>query len=366
MDKDKETGKRGVGRPSKAQPFRAFVVDLLLKEPNLRSLEIVSRARAAGYDGGKSALYSLIASVRPRRTRPLSDHDRVPGEIARHGFGQVDVRFRDGGERTLTFFVSRLEYSRFVVASLVPDQSVETCVRTLAAHHAAMGGVPLLAAFDRPRPIGVRADDDGQVTEWDQGFAYASLELGVGVEVRARRGAERGPGTNLGNWLKLAFFKAATFADEADAAEKLGEWLREYNAEPQNEVAGKAPAILLAEERQRLRPLKLQPRDLALRVPVLVGPRASVVYEGQSYAMPPEAVGLIGMLRLYADRVEIAAGRYETTHPRRRSSPAYVPPEVEAAAIPADTNGGNDRPRVRRPTGSGPISISPSVTAGSA
>ena len=172
---DKENGKRGVGRPSKAQPFRAFVVDLLLKEPNLRSLEIVARARAAGYDGGKSALYSLIASVRPRRTRPLSDHDRVPGEIARHGFGQVDVRYREGGERTLTFFVSRLEYSRFVVASIVPDQSVETCVRTLAAHHAVMGGVPLLAAFDRPRPIGVRADDDGQVTEWDQGFAYASL-----------------------------------------------------------------------------------------------------------------------------------------------------------------------------------------------
>ena len=149
---DKETAKRGVGRPSKAQPFRAFVVDLLLKEPNLRSLEIVSRARAAGYDGGKSALYSLIASVRPRRTRPLSDHDRIPGEIARHGFGQVDVRYREGGERTLSFFVSRLEYSRYVVASLVPDQSVETCVRMLAAHHAVMGGVPLLAAFDRAAP----------------------------------------------------------------------------------------------------------------------------------------------------------------------------------------------------------------------
>ena len=350
-----------MGRPSKAQPFRAFVVDLLLKEPNLRSLEIVSRARAAGYDGGKSALYSLIASVRPRRTRPLSDHDRVPGEIARHGFGQVDVRYREGGERTLTFFVSRLEYSRYVVASIVPDQSVETCVRTLAAHHAVMGGVPLLAAFDRPRPIGVRADDDGQVTEWDQGFAYAALELGVGVEVRARRGAERGPGTNLGNWLKLAFFKTVTFADEAEAAEKLGEWLRDHNARPQNEVGGKAPAILLAEERQRLRPLKLQPRDLALRVPVLVGPRASVVYEGQSYTMPPEAVGLIGVLRLYIDRVEISAGRYETTHPRRRPSSSYVPAEVDAS-VAADASGNADRPRTRRPTGSGPIPISPSIT----
>ena len=163
MDKEIASLKRSVGRPSKAQPFKAFVVDVLLKQPNLRSLEIVERARQAGDEGGKSALYSLIASVRPRRNRPLSDHDRVPGEIARHGFGQVDVRFKDGAERTLTFFVSRLEYSRFVVASMVQDQSVETCVRMLAAHHAAMGGVPLMAAFDRARPIGLRADGESQV-----------------------------------------------------------------------------------------------------------------------------------------------------------------------------------------------------------
>jgi len=217
---DREIGaiKRSVGRPSKAQPFRAFVVDLLLKQPGLRSLEVVRRARQAGYAGGKSALYSLIASVRPRRSRPLGDHDKVPGEIARHGFGQVDVRFRDGSEHTLTFFVSRLEYSRWTTASFVPDQSVESCVRTLIAHYRVMGGVPLLAAFDRARPIGVGADRDGRVSEWDPAFAYAALQIGLGIEVRARRGADRGPGTNLGNWLKLAFFKGLAFTDEADAA----------------------------------------------------------------------------------------------------------------------------------------------------
>jgi hypothetical protein len=310
-----------VGRPSKAQPFRAFVVDLLLKQPNLRSLEIVRRARQAGYEGGKSALYSLIASVRPRRSRPLGDHDRVPGEIARHGFGQVDVRFRDGSERTLAFFVSRLEYSRWVVASLVPDQSVETCVRALTVHYAAMGGVPLLAAFDRARPVGLRADADGQVLEWDPAFAYAALQLGLGVEVRARRGADRGPGTNLGNWLRLSFFKSAVFVDEADVAHQLGEWLHETNSRPQGEVAGKAPVILLAEERQRLRPLKVQPHELALRFPVLVGPRAAVIHDGQSYTMPPEAAGLVGMLHLYPDRVAIVAGRYEATHPRSLPPP---------------------------------------------
>ena len=88
---------------------------------------------------------------------------------------------------------------------------------------------------------------------------------------------------------------------------------------------------------------------------MLVGPRASVVYEGQSYAMPPEAVGLIGVLRLYPDRVEIAAGRYETTHPRRRPAATYTPPEIDAEhRRRRERAAPNDRPRPRPRTGFGP------------
>jgi hypothetical protein len=189
-------------------------------------------------------------------------------------------------------------------------------VRVLAAHYVAMGGVPLLAAFDRARPIGLRADPAGHVLEWDPAFAHAALQLGIGVEVRARRGADRGPGTNLGNWLKLSFFKHATIFDEEDAAAQLAAWVRAHNNQPPNEASPKTPAILLAEERQRLRPIRLDPASLALRFPVLVGPRAVVVHDNHAYAMPAEAVGLIGELQLYPDHVTIVAGRYEATHKR--------------------------------------------------
>ncbi len=249
----------------------------------------------------------------------------MPGEIARHGFGQVDVRCVDGHERTFTIFVSRLEYSGWVAASLVPDQSVESCVRVLAEHYVAMGGVPLLAAFDRARPVGLRSDAAGHVIDWDPAFAHAALQLGVGVEVRARRGADRGPGTNLGNWLKLTFFKHAAIADEADAASQLAAWVRDHNNQPVNEASSKTPAILLAEERQRLRPLRLDPRALALRFPVLVGPRAIVVHDNHAYAMPPESVGLIGELQLYPTKVTIVAGRYEATHNRATPYRAIEP-----------------------------------------
>ena len=65
-----------------------------------------------------------------------------------------------------------------------------------------------------------------------------ALQLGIGAEVRARRSADRGPGTNLGNWLKLALLKGGEFAEEADVARRTAEWVGEYNAAPQAEMAG--------------------------------------------------------------------------------------------------------------------------------
>jgi hypothetical protein len=45
VDNQAEREKRRIGRPSKAEPFRAFVVEQLTKEPELLSREILRRAR---------------------------------------------------------------------------------------------------------------------------------------------------------------------------------------------------------------------------------------------------------------------------------------------------------------------------------
>src|ERR1700686_4975081 len=103
---------RGIGRPSLVGDFRKFVVDLLEQEPTLKSVEVCRRAGLAGYSGRKSALYALIASVRPRDVVPLVRFEGVPGEFSQHDFGEVDVEYLDGPEQRVRFFASRLKYSR--------------------------------------------------------------------------------------------------------------------------------------------------------------------------------------------------------------------------------------------------------------
>lgn len=77
----------------------------------------------------------------------------LPAEFSQHAFGQVDVTFVDGRKKRIRFFASRLEYSRFVAVTLVADERVETLARCLARDFVTVGGLPLLAVFDRPKTI---------------------------------------------------------------------------------------------------------------------------------------------------------------------------------------------------------------------
>lgn len=89
------------------------------------------------------------------------------------------------------------------------------------------------------------------------------------------------------------------------------------NEERPCRATGVIPRVRLSEEALRLRPSKVCPEDLALRIPVYVGPTGTVLHDGHPYSMPPEAISVPATLYLYSDRVRIVAGRYEVEHPRK-------------------------------------------------
>jgi transposase len=339
VDDAAERSRRQVGRPSKAEPFRPFVVEQLTKEPELLSVEVLRRAQLAGYAGGKSALYGLIHAIRPRRVRLVTRFEGLPGEFSQHDFGQVDVRFLDGHEERIHFFASRLKYSRWTEVSVVPNEQVESLVRALVDHFSAMGGIPLLAVFDRPKTIALTWSKDGVVTEWNHTFAGVALDLGLGVELCwPHRPEQKGAVENLVGWVKGSFFKQRRFLDQEDLGRQLAEWLVEINTHRPSRATGVAPTERMIDERPRLRPVKVAPSDLALRFPITVGPTGVVVHDGHEYSMPADSLGIPGTLYLYRDRVRIVAGRFEALHrrlvgpPGRSTLPEHRAQHVAAAS----------------------------------
>jgi hypothetical protein len=249
----------------------------------------------------------------------------------------VEVEFRNGTRERIHFFASRLKYSRFLRVSLVKDETVESLVRTLAEHLASWGGRPLLCVFDRPKTIALQWRKNGEVTEWNPVFAYATLEMGVGVELCwPYRAQQKGSVENLVGFVKSSFFKVRRFHDGEDLRQQLEDWQREANEQRPCRATGIIPAVRLVEEAPRLRALKVQPEQLALRIPVYVGPTGTVLHDGHAYSMPPEAISTPATLYLYAQRVRIVAGRYAAEHPRKFSvQEGSSLPEHRAAMVAA-------------------------------
>jgi transposase len=320
-DDNTEHRQRKIGRPSKTEPFRDFVKQLLTDEPDLMSLEILRRARLRGYDGAKSALYELVASERSEPSKFHMRFEGLPGEFSQHDFGEVDVRFIDGHRRRVHFFASRLKWSRWAEVSLVDDQTAETLVRNTLDHFVAFGGVPLCAVFDRPKTVALKWGRDGKITEWNPTFAYAAMEIGFTAEVCwAYQPQQKGAVEAIVKWVKNSFFKQRRFHDMDDLRTQLREWLDQVNGDRPSRATGVPPATRLLEEQARLRPPRVAPDELALRVPITVGPTAQVTHDLHAYSMPPTACGIPGTLYLYRDRVRIVAGRHEAVHPRKFGS----------------------------------------------
>lgn len=337
VDSAAERERRRIGRPSKADAYCAVLSKALTEAPTLKSVELLHRARAAGYTGGKSALYALVQTLRVRTVTPLVRFEGLPGEFSQHDFGEVWVTYQDSTEETVHFFASRLKYSRWAEVTLVGDERVEALVRALVEHLAAFGGIPLVTVFDRPKTVALKWGRDGVVTEWNPTFAGVALDLGIGVEVCwPYRPQEKGSVENLVGWVKNSFFKQRRFLDRADLERQLREWLTETNTTRPSRATGVAPAARIADDRTRLRALKIAPADLALRMPVSVTPTGVVMHEGHPYSMPPDAIGLPGTLYLYRDRVRIVAGRFSAEHARQvQPGASSILPEHRAQRVAA-------------------------------
>ena len=318
FDTANEREKRRIGRPSKAEPFRSFLVSELMGQPDVLAVELLRRAKNKGYKGGKSALYELVKELRPERPRPIVRFEGLPGEFSQHDFGEVDVKYLDGRVERVHFFASRLKYSRWVQVSLVANQQVEALVRAMVDHLAAWGGIPLLAVFDRPKTVALKWSKDGVVTDWNPTFAAVALDLGLGVELCWPRSPEqKGSVENLVGWVKGSFFKQRRFVDKDDLLRQLVEWHDDVNTKRPSRATRVIPAQRLAEEKSRLRALRVKPDELALRIPLYVGPTGHVVHDTHPYSMPPDALGLPATLYLYRDRVRIVAGRHVAEHERK-------------------------------------------------
>lgn len=314
--KEQPNPNRSVGRPSMVRNFEEPIRKIFEEEPELPSVEVLHRVRQLGYTGGKSALYELMAKLRPsKQPKPMVRFEGVAGEFSQHDFAQGRVKYHNGTPELVRFFASRLKWSRWVHVVLVPGEDVESLVRALIVGFESFGGVPLVAVFDRPKTVVL--GQDGDRIDWNPTFGQGSLDFRFAPELCApASGNQKGAVENLVGWVKGSFFKVRRFHDREDMLRPLAEWHEEVNPRRPSRATNVIPAARIQEERKRLRPMPFLPAEYALRFPVFVGPTAWVDFRGYRYSMPPDTINTPATLFLYPTRVKIVVKHPPVQHPR--------------------------------------------------
>jgi transposase len=306
---------RCFGRPSKVEAWKPLVEDRLKQEPELPTVELMRLAKEAGYGGRKSAFFDMVAGLRPVRVaRPMGHVEWFPGEATQHDFGEVTVRWVDGGSSKIDFFVSRLMWSQMSAVTIVVDHTSETLCRCLVDDLAVFGGVPHMSIFDNDPAVCRRRK---RRVYFAKAFRDVAAQLQIVAEMCWPFSPEqKGSVENLVKWVKNSFFKVRRFHDLDDLKAQLAQWLDEVNTTRPSRATNVIPAERLREESCRLRPLAVQPAELALRIAVVVNPMGFVVHANCRYSMPAKAISVSGTLYLFRGRVRIIAGVHRAEHPR--------------------------------------------------
>lgn len=328
---------RNIGRPSVVTEYEP-VVRAWFKEPRRRedgplsATEVLGRLRKLGYEGGKTAVFDLVRRLKPEPwAPPVVRFEGLPGEFSQHDFGQRRVTYDDGTTEIVHFFASRLKYSRLLDACIVPDEQLETVIRSLLRAFQTFGGVPLQCVFDNMKTVVIshrKGDDDTVSVQWNQVFGQFAVDCGfVPVACWPHRPQQKGSVENLVGFVKGNFFPGRRFRNRADLIRQLAEWQDEVNTRRPNDATGEIPSERLRHE--RLKTCAYTPSEYAFKASAIVRPTGRVVYNGIAYSVPAKYRGQTATLLLSERHVTIHVGNELVAEHDR------FPPNGRSSVLPA-------------------------------
>jgi transposase len=137
-------------RPSKLDPFKPFLAELLEQDPRAPGSVILQRLQAAGYAGGPTILREYLQQVRVSHAPPRGFVRMEPAagerfEIDWGHFGALDYQ---GDLRKLYAFALIEAHSRMLYVEFTHSQSFETFVRCHQHAFEALDGVSREGWYD--------------------------------------------------------------------------------------------------------------------------------------------------------------------------------------------------------------------------
>ena len=285
---DAPPGFRCPERPSKLDPFKAEICELLRSDHTLTGVRVRELIEPLGYAGGKSIVDDYLREMRPLFAPKRTFQRTVyrPGEICQFDLWKPkrEVPVGHGQARKAYVVVACLGYSRVGAGALVFSKEAPDLLWGIARCLWSLGGLPSTLVWDREgalhahrgRPTDVYAAFCGQL-KLDWHFC------GKG-DPQAKGAVEK-----LQQYFETNFEPARTFANPLDFQCQLDGRFEKANARLHRGLRAR-PVDRLAEEHEVMRALGEQP-DLDRRWVIRVPPDPYLRFDTNDYSLDPGFVG---------------------------------------------------------------------------
>ena len=310
--------RRAPRRDSALLPWRETVKEILERTPTLTVPRVLAELRARGYMGrGLSVVGDLVRTIRPRRRKEVFlKIDFAPGEAAQVDWVECGRIVVEGRRRRLSAFLFVMAYSRFAYVEFTLAEQLEVLLACHEHAFAEVAGVVRRVLYDNMRTV-VLAHVGADVRLHPR-FADLAAHYGFKpVACAPYRPNEKGRVENLGKYLRTSFLAGREITDLGRLNSEARRWLDEVANVRVHRATLRRPVDLLHEERPLLGALPAHPYDTRILRTVRASPLCRVVFETNTYSVPPQHAGAVLVLKASREEVTLYLGEREVARHRR-------------------------------------------------
>jgi len=291
-------------RPSKLDPFRGQIVQLLQQHPYTVP-QLLQRLRAEGYTGSYTILRVFARQICPKRPPAFLTLHFAPGECAQVDWGSAGVMAVGSTRRRVSFFAMVLCYSRQLYVEFTLGEAME---HWLACHQNALvyfQGVPAQIMVDNCK-VAVLSHPVGQPAVFHP--RYADFAAYYGFVIKAcgvRQAQQKGRIERSIGYIKQNFLAGLELTNLAALNAAARQWLDTVANVRVHGQTQKRPLDLFAQERPKLRPLHPYPYDTATTKTVGSRKIFRVIFDTNRYSVPVRYACASLKLKVDPDRLRI-------------------------------------------------------------
>lgn len=273
------------GRPSKLDPYKEDISELLGKYPDLSSTRVLEEIQKKGYQGSLPLLKIYLKGLKAGRKEAFLRIETLPAEQAQVDWANCGSIQVGNSQRKLYCFVMVLSYSRMLYLSFTLSQCLEDFMQAhLRAFHF-FNGVPKKILYDNTKTVVLcRRGRDIHFNPRFLGFSSYYLFEPIPCNLRAPH--EKGKVESGIKYVKRNFLAGREFKDFNDLKAQASSWRDQVANIRIHGTTRKRPLDLFELERTKLIPLPPKDYDTSIVRNCSAGGTCLVKFDSNCYSIP--------------------------------------------------------------------------------